>query len=514
MTEPPVRSDGPDSAPATRSAQPAGPGPGGLRPGRGQGGGTTLRARLLLAFTVVTVTAIALVTAAAFVGSSRGLSAQQESDRRGLTRNAATAAADAYRRAGSWDGADLGPALAIATGGEAWLVVRDGTGQVVTTTSGHGNGPGKGNGPGRGPGNGNGPGNGMGMGNGMGTGMPHNGMGGPGPGQGSPLQAPVTVDGTGVGTVTLIFPASGSGAGRPVAWTWIGIAALAALALALVAAWLITRMLTRPLAALIATTRAFAAGDRDARTGLTAPGELGALATAFDEAAQTVQLAETARRRMSADVAHELRTPLAALQAGLEELRDGLVPADVATLARLHDQSLRLSRVVADLADLAAADATRLTLRPGPVDLTAVAAAAADAHEAPLRAAGLTLTRTLDGPVEVHGDAGRLHQVVANLLQNCARHCRPGDRVELSVRTVPAAGIARLTVADTGPGIHPGDLPEVFTRFWRSGDGSGSGLGMPIVKAIVEAHGGSVGVDSDGRTGTRVTVDLPTSPRR
>lgn len=462
----------------------------------------SLRARLLLAFTAVAVAAIALVTAAALVGTTRGLSAQADADRRAVADRAAAAAAAAYRRVDGWSDADLdlGPLRVIAIGANAQFRVVDLDGDIVTSS---GAGQGRGKGQGIGMGNGQG----MGSGNGSGTGM------GQGAGRyGTPVLAAVTVDGTTVGMVTLFFPGTAQQAAQPVAWRWVGLAGLAALALAVVAAWVITRMLTRPLAALTQTARAFAAGDRQARTGVRAPGELGELATAFDHAAEQVQLSEQARRQMSADVAHELRTPLAALQAGLEELRDGLVPADAAALARLHDQSLRLGRVVADLAELAGADAVRLTLRPAPVDLAAVAGEAADAQDAALRAAGLTLVRDLDRPAPSFGDAGRLHQVVGNLLQNCVRHCRPGDAVTLAVHPGTDGGPVRLTVTDTGPGIAPEDLERVFTRFWRSGDGGGSGLGMPIVRSITEAHGGSVRVESDGRTGTQVVVELPGRP--
>jgi two-component system sensor histidine kinase BaeS len=463
----------------------------------------TLRSQMLLAFTTVTVAAVALVTAAALVGTTQGLSAQASADREDVARRAAGAAADAYVRAGGWDRADLGSVLAIATGGNAQLRVVDLAGDVVASTLGRG-------------GMGNGTGTGMGNGTGTGMGNGHGGMGnGPGTGRAggyrTQVPAAVTVEGATVGTVTLVFPGTAQQAARPVAWRWVGVAAAVALTLAVTAAWWFTRMLTRPLVALTATARAFAAGDRRARAGVSAPGELGELAAAFDHAAAQVQLSEQARRQMSADVAHELRTPLAGLQAGLEELRDGLVPADAASLARLHDQSLRLGRVVADLAELAGADAVRLTLQPASVDLATVAGKAADAQEAALRAAGLTLVRDLDQASQVRGDADRLHQVVENLLQNCVRHCRPGDTVTLTVRQGAVGGLVRLTVTDTGPGIAPADLPHVFTRFWRSGQGGGSGLGLPIVRAIVEAHDGTVEVDSDGRSGTRVTVQLPPS---
>lgn len=457
----------------------------------------SLRGRLLIAFTLVALAAVALVTAAALVGSSQGLAVQQETDRRVLADRTAAAAAAAYQRSRGWAEADLTEAAVVASGADARLVVRDLSGAVVSTSGRQGMG------------------NGSGMGNR--TPQPWATGDGAGAGGGTPVSAPVVVAVTTVGTATLVFPRVTNQTGRPVAWAWIGLAAVAALGLALLAAWLLTRMLTRPLSTIILTARSFAGGDRGARTGLDAPGEIGELAAAFDETAAQVQLSEQARRQLSADVAHELRTPLAALQAGLEELRDGLAPADTSSLAGLHDQSLRLGRVVEDLATLSAADAAPLTLRRARVDLTEVAARAADAHEAQLRAAGLLLSRHLDGvPVLVQGDAGRLDQVVGNLLQNCARHCRPGDRVELAVVRTPDGSWARLTVVDSGPGITPEDLPHVFTRFWRSAGSGGSGLGMPIVRSVVEAHGGTLRVDSPvaanaGGTGggTLVTIDLP-----
>jgi two-component system sensor histidine kinase BaeS len=458
-------------------------------------GPRSLRGRLLLALVTVVAASVALVTGAALVGTSAGLSAQERAGREDAADRVAAAAADAYGHAGGWSGARLADAVALAGGAGARLVVQDAHGTTVLST-----------GMGRMTGAGDRTRGTWGMGEGAGQGN------GPAAGRGAHVTRPVASGGTVVGSVTLAFPSATMTAGRPVAWRWIGVAAGLAVALAVLAAWLLTRSLIRPLARVTEAARAFAAGDRDARAGLPVGGgttdEVATLAATFDEAAERVQLSEQARRRMAADVAHELRTPLAALQAGLEELRDGLAPADTAALARLHDQSLRLGRVVTDLAGLSAADAARLTLRPEPTDLARIARAATQAHEPRLRAAGLTLVTHLDRPVPLDGDPGRLDQVVANLLQNCARHCRPGDVVTLSALTTPD-GRALLTVTDTGPGIAEADLPHVFDRFWRSGTGGGSGLGMPIVRSIAEAHGGTVAVASDGRTGTTVTVDLP-----
>jgi two-component system sensor histidine kinase BaeS len=269
---------------------------------------------------------------------------------------------------------------------------------------------------------------------------------------------------------------------------------------------------------LTAATRAFAAGDTQARPAVRGIGELGELADAFDEAATAVQRSDQSRRQMAADVAHELRTPLAALQAGLEELRDGLAPADPTTLARLHDQTLRLGRTVAELADLSAADAAAQDLTWEQVDLSELVESSLQARAPQLRAAGLDVTPHVSRGVSVDGDPDRLHQIVGNLLDNCARHCRPGDHVTVTLAGPGApdgaavARTCRLTVQDTGPGIPPEDLPHVLTRFWRGRDRhtvAGSGVGLAVVARLVHAHHGQVYVASDGASGTTVTVDLP-----
>ncbi len=187
---------------------------------------------------------------------------------------------------------------------------------------------------------------------------------------------------------------------------------------------------------------------------MAAPGELGELARAFDSTAEQVERSELARRRMSADLAHELRTPLAALQAGLEELRDGLVDPDHQRLDALHGQSLRVGRVVDDLAELSAAESASLTLRRTPADLGLIVEQAVTAARPTTDAAGLLVEAEIARDVIVEGDSDRLHQVFGNLLANTARHCRAGDAVMVSVDY--AGRQARVVVADTGPGIPHG----------------------------------------------------------
>lgn len=228
--------------------------------------------------------------------------------------------------------------------------------------------------------------------------------------------------------------------------------------------------------------------------------------------ADDVTHAEQARRRLSADVAHELRTPLAALQAGLEELRDGYATPSPARLAALHDQTLRLGRVVGDLAELSEAESARLSLNMVPVELAHLVRHAVTDREAELRAAGLTVrTRIATEPLPVRADPDRIHQALGNLLSNSARYCCPGDTVTV---TASAEGdTALVEVTDDGPGIPADELPHVFDRLWRGSAArdrsGGSGIGLAVVKELITAHGGSVTALSEPAAGTRIVIRLP-----
>lgn len=456
--------------------------------------------RLLLAFVLVTAFSVVVVTGAALIGVGRGLSSSQAVTRQDAATAAAAAAARAYAAHGTWSGADLSQASAVAEAAGARLFVVSVTGEAVGLGGAAGN-PAMGqNGPGGPP---------------AGNGTAGQGRGATGPVGGTGVySATVSVDGADVGTVRLVFPVSTLTRARDVAWTWIGLAAAAALVLALVAGWVVTRLLTGPIARTTRAARSFAAGDRTARTEVRGPGELAELAQAFNAMADAVTRSERDRRNLTADVAHELRTPLAALQAGLEELRDGLVEPDAARLAGLHDQALRLGRIVADLAELSAAEAeASVSVERVPVDLARLAADEVAARDPQLRAAGLDVELSVDGPADVLADADRLHQALGNVLANAARYCAPGDRVSVQVGT--ADGDAVLEVTDTGPGIPADELPHVFDRLWRGRGAArvaGSGIGLAVAREIVVAHGGTIEVASDEGAGTTVTIRLPLAP--
>jgi two-component system sensor histidine kinase BaeS len=439
--------------------------------------------RLLFAFVLVAVSSVLVLTVAALIGVGQGFQVAAQVSQEKAAAGAAAAAGDAYRKASGWDGADLSRTSAVAEAAGSKLFVLDASGAPVGgTSSGAGH---------------------VGAGQGKGT--------GPVGGQGV-VTAPVVVDRASVGTVRLVFESGGGNQARDVAWWWIAVAAVLALLIALLASWVVARLITRPIAAMTTATRAFTAGDRQARAETHGPGELGELARAFDLMADTVARSERDRRNLTADVAHELRTPLAALQAGLEELRDGLVEPTSQGLAGLHDQSLRLGRVVSDLAELSAVESSGVPVQRAEVDLTQIARDELAVCESQLRAAGLAVGSRLDGPALVRADADRLHQALGNLLANAARYCRPGDEVSVVVRS--EADKAVLEVVDSGPGIPADELPHVFDRLWRGRAAkqvAGSGIGLAVAREIVVAHSGTIAAISPEGTGTTITIRLPLS---
>ncbi|WP_198418516.1 HAMP domain-containing sensor histidine kinase [Cryobacterium frigoriphilum] len=451
----------------------------------------SLGRRLLLAFVLVALSSVLVLGGAALIGVDRGVQVAQQDDRERIAATAVSVAAEVYRQADGWESADLSRVFAVGDAASARLAVLDANGATLQADTGGAGGAGESGGSG---------------GAGQGAGMGQNAV-----------TTPVLVDGVKVGAVRLSFGGTAGTRALAVAWNWIAVAAGVALIGALAVSWLVTRRLVRPIRAMTDAARSFTAGDRECRvasgTASRAPGELGELAVAFNGMADSVVRSEQGRRTLTADVAHELRTPLAALQAGLEELRDGLVPATAEGIAGLHDQSLRLGRIVADLAELSAVETSELSLQLASVDLAGIARDEAAHHEPRLRAADLRVTVEADDPVSVRADADRLHQAIGNLLANAARYCRPGDSVTLSVWA--AGGEAILRVADSGPGIAADELPHIFDRLWR-GRGAqqiaGSGIGLALVREIISRHGGTIVATSVLGEGTTVTIRLPGLP--
>jgi two-component system, OmpR family, sensor histidine kinase BaeS len=269
--------------------------------------------------------------------------------------------------------------------------------------------------------------------------------------------------------------------------------------------------LSRPLRRIRTGAEAMGAGDLDVRVKETGDDEIRAVARALNGLAETLQREEELRKESVADLAHELRTPVMGLLARVEAAQDGVFDDEAANLAAMHDESLRLTRLLDDLSALADAERPGLLLSGEPVDLSAIAAGTAEAFRRGFADKGIELTTDLQAAV-VAGDRKRLEQVVVNLLTNALRYTDAGGHVSLSVRQV--GGSAVLEVADSGVGIPPEDLAHVFTRFWRgeksrSRATGGAGIGLSIVKELVRAHGGQVTVESTVGQGAVFRVVLP-----
>ena len=230
--------------------------------------------------------------------------------------------------------------------------------------------------------------------------------------------------------------------------------------------------------------------------------------------ADTLDSEREARRRLVSDLAHEVRTPIAILQGNLEELVDEIAQATPQRLASLHEEVLRLGALVEDLDALAHADAPVAVIDREPVELEALARAQVEALRPRLDAKALTLEQQFS-PVTVLGDRARLGQVLANLLSNAMKFTPEGGQIKVLVDT--ADGAARISVADSGPGIPADEQGRVLERFWRGSAArgtSGRGIGLAVAADIIRAHGGQIEVGNADAGGARFVVTLPAASGR
>ena len=290
------------------------------------------------------------------------------------------------------------------------------------------------------------------------------------------------------------------------------VSVLLAIALSIVLAMLIGRRLARPLRDAGEAAQRIAEGDYASRMSRQGPEEIGTLADSFNQMAVALQEQRRIRDQFIADAAHELRTPLTNLQGYLEAMRDGVVAAEPSAFESLLEETERLVRLSRSLDTLADGDAGR-PMRSVTIDLGALISSAVELAEPQMRSRGVRIELRLSGPQTVQGDPDALLQVMGNLLQNAARYTPTGGRVAVWVDRVIDPPSARVSVSNTGPGIPAEDLPHVFERFYRvdksrSTAGGGAGIGLAIVRMLVEASGGTVGVESGGGL-TRFWFTLP-----
>ena len=430
--------------------------------------------RLALAFIAVALAAVAVnaaVWSASLDSDVSRVAIQQEC---GLAQAIALTTGAAYEGHG-WGRMDLDPVLRMARSGDATVQVRDMSGRVVGSSRHFATFP-------------------------------------------KILQVarPVVVAGQRVGQVIVRFSSTSPGVVlrnfQSIRWRARLMAGGIAAVLAFIVSLIVARAITAPLEKLLAAVRARGAGVRAA---LVKPnrgtGVIRELIESFNATNITLDRQDRLRRNLVADVAHELRTPTAVLQASLEAMLDGVTEMTPGNICSLHDEVLRLAKMVDDLQRLAAAESASLQLTLAPNNLAVIAEEAAGSLADAFNAADIRLTQRLT-EVCVMCDRTRMREVITNLLTNALKFTQSAGSVVLNVGP-DGSGMASIEVNDTGIGIPPGELPHVTDRFFRGARSAqmatGSGIGLTIVAELVDAHGGRLDIRSEVGEGTHVTVSLP-----
>lgn len=292
------------------------------------------------------------------------------------------------------------------------------------------------------------------------------------------------------------------------------------------------RRVTTPLANVMAAADAVATGDLSVRVPQQGGDAFARLAHSFNQMVTELERNDQQRRNLTADVAHELRTPLHIIQGNLEGILDGVYEATPEHINATLDETRHLARLVDDLRTLSLAESGQLPLVRAPVDVQDLLADVVVSFGAQAEGKGITLGATIgewqvrnwasngqseiqnhQSKIQIEADAGRLNQVLSNLVMNALRHTPAGGQIMLSAER--QGEFVHIRVADTGEGIAPTDLPFLFDRFWRGDrarthtEGVGSGLGLAIARQLVQAHGGKISVESAVGRGTTFMIDLP-----
>ena len=329
------------------------------------------------------------------------------------------------------------------------------------------------------------------------------------------LAVPVVVDGQRVGFVLFAQQENDALAQQFFKGVNRGIllAALGAGALSLIVAAVLSRQLVAPVRRLTLAARGIAEGDLSQRVQESGGDEVGQLAVTFNQMAEKLETSEADRRQLLADIAHELRNPLSTIQGNLEGMLDGVLPLEPEQIATVHDQTLLLSRLIEDLRLLSLAQAGQLPLEKDYVDVTNLVEDVVDDFRPLAESRQVSLETDLANSLpRISVDRGRMSQVLANLVSNALRYVQDSGRIR--VGAVSVNGFVEMSVSDNGAGISDEDLPHLFERFYRvdaarSRSAGGSGLGLAIAKELVEAHGGTIRVESTLGEGSRFSFSIP-----
>ena len=286
-----------------------------------------------------------------------------------------------------------------------------------------------------------------------------------------------------------------------------------AIGIALLLTFVLSRRMTSPIGVLAKAARRLGHGDLSQRVRLQGEGEVAGLAQAFNSMAADLEYAEQLRRNMVADVAHELRTPLSNIRGYLEAIRDGMIEPNAAAIQSLNEEATLLSRLVNELQELSLAEAGELKLVYQVEDITNLVRQTVTPWQPQLMAGEISLALDLpDNLPPVNIDWQRVNQVLHNILENAVAHTPSGGTISVAVSE--KGRWVEISVSDTGKGIPAEDLPHIFERFYRVDKSraratGGSGLGLTIAKRLVEAHGGTIAVDSTLGKGSRFSFTLP-----
>ena len=331
---------------------------------------------------------------------------------------------------------------------------------------------------------------------------------------------PITEDG---GVIGFLIPLRGQFEGTPRELQFIQrinrllfYGALIGAVIALVLGILLSRTLTRPIRELTQATHAVSEGDLSQQVPVRSNDELGELAQAFNKMSSELSRSINARKQMTADIAHELRTPLSLIIGHAEAVHDGVLPPTRENFEIIREESTRLEHLVNDLRILSLADAGELSIQPQPIQPQRLLQDVASAYQYEAQRKNVKLELEIASPLPtIEVDPGRMTQVLTNILENALRHTPEGGRIVLSAKGV--GDRVELAIQDSGPGLAAEDLDRIFDRFYRTDasrqrDGAfagGSGLGLAIARSIVQAHGGSIVAESEPGKGLRVILGLP-----
>ncbi len=332
--------------------------------------------------------------------------------------------------------------------------------------------------------------------------------------------APIVVDDVSVATLHASLPGSGTDRGfLPLFNATLVIAGLVSVIGIVLLSTAIADRLTRPLRDVAAAARRLERGETDARATGGDDRESAELAESFNAMADRLERSEMLRRRAASDIAHDLATPATVLETQLQAMLDGVVPTDQPNLEAARSAASALAGLVAELGDLASAEAAPLVARPGPIDLGEAVGAAVQALDGLARERDVRLIDEVPGGLIGWADAGHVARALQNVIGNGVAHTPSGGSV--TILASAAGPTIELRIADTGPGIAPEDVAHVFERFYRADPArtrgterpSGHGLGLTIARELLVANGGSIAVEATGPGGTTFLITVPAAGR-